>query len=224
MIILFLSFVFAVLEWTAEFKKNKKAIYWTKPTMMILLIIWVFSFSQIVSFPLMWYIIALIFCLGGDVFLMLPPRFFLPGLISFLVGHIFYIVGFGNFIPESDAFVPALVIISLLVVAFIFVYQKLSQGMQASGKSNMRVPVAIYAVVISIMLYAALMTIFNLTWQPSHAGLVSSGALLFFVSDILNAWTRFVSPFPNDRLYTMITYHLGQIGLAVGATLHFMSW
>ncbi|MEJ2025700.1 MAG: lysoplasmalogenase family protein, partial [Deltaproteobacteria bacterium] len=40
-------------------------------------------------------LLGLIFCLGGDVCLALPqPRMFLTGLISFLIGHIFYAIGF----------------------------------------------------------------------------------------------------------------------------------
>ena len=37
---------------------------------------------------------ALLFSLGGDVFLMLPGDYFIPGLASFLVAHVFYIALF----------------------------------------------------------------------------------------------------------------------------------
>ena len=37
---------------------------------------------------------ALLFSLGGDVFLMLPGNYFIPGLASFLVAHLFYIALF----------------------------------------------------------------------------------------------------------------------------------
>ena len=40
-------------------------------------------------------LIGLIFCLGGDVFLALPQeRAFLLGLVSFLLGHVFYVICF----------------------------------------------------------------------------------------------------------------------------------
>lgn len=223
MILLIIAAVFAALEWYAEYKKNKTLIYLSKPTMMVFLIAWVFVYSGVSTFPLLWFVIALIFCLGGDIFLMLPQRFFLPGLISFLAGHIFYIVGFENFIPTSDSLVAGLTIALVLVTAFVIIYRKLARGMLANNKANMRIPVAIYAIVISIMLYAALITNYDAAWQSSHAIIVSVGALLFYLSDILNAWTRFVNPFPYDRLLTMIAYHLGQIALAAGAALHFMN-
>ncbi len=38
---------------------------------------------------------GLIFCLGGDVFLALPQKkMFLLGLVSFLIGHVFYVLAF----------------------------------------------------------------------------------------------------------------------------------
>jgi len=47
--------------------------------------------------------------------------------------------------------------------------------------------------------------------------------LLFFISETFNAWIRFVNPLPYGRLRVMVTYHLGQILIALGALLHFNS-
>jgi hypothetical protein len=41
------------------------------------------------------------------------------------------------------------------------------------------------------------------------------GATLFYVSDALIGWTRFVKPIPRGRLVIMVTYHLGQAGLVL---------
>src|SRR5207248_7365578 len=40
-----------------------------------------------------WFVVALVFSLAGDVFLMLPRDLFVAGLASFLVGHVAYVVG-----------------------------------------------------------------------------------------------------------------------------------
>jgi uncharacterized membrane protein YhhN len=40
------------------------------------------------------------------------------------------------------------------------------------------------------------------------------GALLFFASDSLIAWNRFVVPLPWAPTAIIVTYHLGQWGLA----------
>lgn len=39
------------------------------------------------------FVVALLASLGGDVFLMLPGDLFVPGLASFLLAHVAYVVG-----------------------------------------------------------------------------------------------------------------------------------
>jgi uncharacterized membrane protein YhhN len=57
-------------------------------------------------------------------------------------------------------------------------------------------------------------------WQVQAALAVSLGAVLFFISDSILAWDRFVNPLSNARLKNMVTYHLGQIGIILGAILY----
>jgi uncharacterized membrane protein YhhN len=227
-IILIACLIFAVLEWFFEVKEIKLGIYLTKPAMMILLISWVWFYAGvpqlmtgIESSSVIWFIIGLIFCLGGDVFLMFPGQFFLLGLISFLLGHICYIIGFGIPIPTSGDEMAAILITVFLLFLAGWVYVRLAAGMQVLGMKNMRIPVLFYTVVITIMLYSALMTLFNDYWNFYSSILVSVGAILFLVSDIMNAWARFVNRIPNHRLWIMSTYHLAQLCIAIGAVLHF---
>jgi uncharacterized membrane protein YhhN len=227
-IILIACLIFAVLEWFFEFKDIKVGIYLAKPTMMILLISWVWFYADvpqlltgIESSSVIWFIIGLVFCLVGDVFLMLPERFFMPGLVSFLLGHICYIVGFGIPTPTSGNEMAAILIAVFLLFLAGWVYVRLAAGMQVLGKKQMRIPVLFYTIVITIMLYSALMTLFNPDWDFYSSILVSIGAILFLVSDIMNAWVRFVVLIPNHRLWIMSTYHLAQLCIAVGAALHF---
>jgi uncharacterized membrane protein YhhN len=217
-----------VLEWFFEFKEIKLGIYLTKPTMMILLISWVWFYADvpqlltgIESSSVIWFIVGLILCLGGDVFLMLPERFFMPGLISFLLGHISYIVGFGMLMQTPGNEIAAILIAVFLLFFAGWIYVRLAAGMQVSGKKGMRIPVLFYTIVITIMLYSGLMTLFNDDWSLFASILVSVGAFLFLVSDIMNAWVRFVKRIPNHRLWIMSTYHLAQLCIAVGAALHF---
>ena len=71
------------------------------------------------------------------------------------------------------------------------------------------------------MLYAALSTIFDPAWGTGAAFLVSAGAFLFYISELILAWNKFVTPFQNSRIYNMLTYHLGQIGLIAGVITQF---
>ncbi len=223
MTLLLVVFILAALEWVAEYKENQRGIYLTKPAMMVALIAWTLTYSGVLTgesvFPLMWFVIGLVFCLAGDVFLMLPERFFLPGLVAFLLGHVSYIIGFGCVLPPQGAYLPGAAIAFLLTVLGVGIYRKLSLGMSASGNERMRGPVLLYSIVISLMLYSALTRGLGGAWGTASAIWVGAGAALFYLSDILNAWRRFVGPFPNARVMVMMTYHLGQIGLAVGAVL-----
>jgi uncharacterized membrane protein YhhN len=60
--------------------------------------------------------------------------------------------------------------------------------------------------VISVMLASAIGT-----QEPFAVG----GASLFFCSDALIAWERFVRPQPWHRLAIIVTYHLAQAGLTL---------
>jgi alkylglycerol monooxygenase len=230
MVLLYTSLIFAVMEWYFEYKQNKLGVYLTKPTMMIFLIAWVWFYADVPSLMLgfdtsaiMWFVVGLALCLGGDVFLMLPERFFLPGLVLFLLGHFSYIVGFSHLVPSSGNGIVALAIIIPLTLFSAWTYARLSDGMQKLGKARMRIPVLIYTIVIALMFYSALLSWFDPSWQPLPALLVSAGATLFLISDIMNAWVRFVGPIKQHRMWIMSTYHLAQVGIATGAALHFMS-
>jgi hypothetical protein len=51
--------------------------------------------------------------------------------------------------------------------------------------------------------------------------LVSFGAALFYFSDIVLAWNRFVSPIKNGRMLNIGMYHIAQIMIVVGVGTQF---
>jgi len=51
--------------------------------------------------------------------------------------------------------------------------------------------------------------------------LVTTGAFLFYLSDIILAWHRFVAPISNGRLLNIACYHAGQIMLIAGVIAQF---
>lgn len=61
-------------------------------------------------------------------------------------------------------------------------------------------------------------------WQASgfQGVILCFGALLFFISDSLLAWTMFDSRLSHDRPVSMMTYHLGQALIVLGSAFHFM--
>ena len=60
------------------------------------------------------------------------------------------------------------------------------------------------------MLLSALITLFRPEWQPLHAMMAAIGAALFFTSDSLLGYDRFVRKLKHGQSYVHLTYHLGQ--------------
>lgn len=167
---------------------------------------------------MVWFTLGLFFCLAGDIFFMLPGDKLILGLLAFLVGQIFYVIGFNNLPPYIN--VGGGIVIIILAIYVAWIYPQLRTGLKAKGKNNLQIPVLIYSLVITIMVYSALMTWTRPGWPTISALSVSLGAIFFYISDTFLAWIRFVKPINHGRTMNMITYHLGQIGIILGAMLH----
>jgi uncharacterized membrane protein YhhN len=115
---------------------------------------------------------------------------------------------------------------SLILAIFIAInvgrlMRRIVGAIRAKGQSRLVLPVIIYGTIISVMLYAAMSTIYDPAWTTSAAFFVSAGAFLFCASDALLAWMKFVSPVKNGRVWNIALYHLGQIGLIAGVISQF---
>ena len=143
----------------------------------------------------------------------------MPGLIAFLLAHVAYIIGFGiNAAPANawDIFFAFIILLSAVRIL-----QRFIPALRSKGMNKLILPVEIYALTISIMLFFAVRTLADPAWQTNATALVSVGAFLFYISDLILAWNRFMSPIQNGRLLNIVTYHLGQIALIVGVAMHF---
>ncbi len=212
--------ILAVTDWIAADRNIKPLEYFAKPATMLALLWWIWQTVGLGG-SMLWFTIGVVFCLVGDVFLMLPMDVFIFGLLSFLLGHIFYIVGLNNTGPYIN-FLGVLVII-LIGVYFGWFYPRLVNGLNQKGKNILKFPVLVYSLVISLMLYSALLSWTRYGWPNMAALSISLGAILFYASDSILAWDRFVNPLSHASLRVIITYHLGQSGIILGAILHAIS-
>lgn len=213
----------ALLNWLAVEKKWKTLEYIFKPATMVILILWLVLNGGFGS-GIVWFTLGALFSLAGDVFLMLPRNLFIFGLLAFLTGHVFYIIGF-NALPadlSGGGMVFLVVVVLVLGVVIWNIYLRLAGGLSAKNLNNLRVPVLIYALVITLMVLSALLCLFRPDWGLTAALWSIAGALLFYISDTILSMDRFVSPIHHGRLLTMITYHLGQLGILVGAAMTFL--
>ena len=95
--------------------------------------------------------------------------------------------------------------------------------MQVPRGKRFLTAVMLYGATLTMMLLSALITLFRPEWQVSHALLAAVGASLFFTSDSILAYDRFVRKLKHGQSYVHLTYHVGQMCLVAGAMLHFLS-
>jgi uncharacterized membrane protein YhhN len=213
------ALVFAALESLALWRKWTWLEYLTKPAVMIVLFLWLWK-STLLSGASLWFGLGILLSLTGDILLMISlDRLFIAGLVAFLLAHLAYLIGFNIPIPELSAWGFFLAI--MVGLGGMRVIRRIVAALVSSGQGRMRTPVIIYGTVISLMLLSAMMKLNDLTWNVNAGVLVSVGAFLFYVSDIILAWHKFVAPIQNGRIYNIGAYHLGQIILTAGVIAQF---
>lgn len=150
---------------------------------------------------------GLIFCLGGDICLAVPrEKMFLAGLVSFLLGHVFYILGFFH-VANPGMRTWAGSIIVLLISTGIYFRLKAHLG-------AMNIPVLFYIAVITVMLSGAWSVFVDSGLTLSGRMMVVCGALFFYISDLFVARNRFLKKEFFNRLIGLPLYYAGQFILA----------
>lgn len=195
--------VVAVVDWVAVLRDDRRIEYVAKPLTMVFLIAAALVVDPSEGGARGWFVAALVFSLAGDVFLMLPRDLFVPGLASFLVAHLAYIPGLLIIGVSGAGFLAGVVLVG---VALPLLAPRILGAISRSEDPSVAVPVGIYMVVISAMVVAA---------GASASPIALAGAVSFYVSDALIAWTRFIRELRFGRLAVMVTYHLAQAALVV---------
>lgn len=196
------TLVVAAADWVAVATQRRRVEYVLKPLTMVLLISAALSMSAADPSNARWWLVAgLVASLAGDVFLVIDGHF-VEGLGSFLVGHVLYVIAF---ITMGVALGPLILGAALAGVALALLGVRVVRGAAEHGRP-LAMAVVAYMLVISVMVTFAFGT-------TRPAAII--GALLFYASDGAIGWSRFVDEFPHSRLFIMITYHLGQIGLVL---------
>lgn len=152
-------------------------------------------------------LIGLIFCLGGDVFLALPQeRMFLFGLVSFLLGHVCYVLGF-FYVADLNPWTLGGSAIGLAVSGRVFFWLRPHLG-------SMLVPVIAYIIVITAMVIGAFTVFGDTRLHSAGRFLVIFGAVSFYISDLFVARDRFLKTEFTNRLLGLPLYYAGQFLLA----------
>ena len=189
--------VVAVVDWLAVVTSRRRVEYAAKPAVMVGLIAVAILLRPVSDLERWFFIGALALGLLSDVFLMLPNDMFLAGLVAALVEHIAYIAGFRA--REWDAALAAAAAVVALTSVAVFlpaIYRALRRD-----QPKLVAPVLVYVAVFVVMVASA---------GGSGSRVALAGALLFFYSDALLAWNRFVHPVGWGRFANIIAYHSGQ--------------
>jgi len=188
-------------------RHDKRLEYATKPSVMVLLIAAALLLRPARQGERALFVLALLLGLAGDVFLMLPDRFLLPGIGAFLAGHLAYAAGFRFAGFNVVGLLVGLIIVAITAALFL---RQVLRAPETTGRANLRNPVLAYAVVISLMTVSATAT-GNLV--------AAAGGLLFFFSDVIFAWYRFVKPVPWGQPVNIVMYQSGQALLVLSLAL-----
>jgi uncharacterized membrane protein YhhN len=191
----------------------------TKPLLMIALLMTYTGRWSKMALPVKWYIVfALLFSLAGDVLLLFQEksdRFFMLGLAAFLLAHICYIMYFNRMRKHNGAAAsPGKTMMA--VMAGIYAAGLLFMLFPKLG--GMKLPVLVYAAVISLMLISVIYAFIH--FKSRFAMLSVAGALLFVASDSLLAVNKFYAPFPESGWAIMLTYGLAQLFIVWGSMLN----
>ncbi len=146
-----------------------------------------------------WVLVGLVFSLGGDVALLWPQQGFLPGLVSFLLAHLAYLVAFTR--VQRLAAWPLAFVAYALVAGFIL--WRLWPGVPAA----LQIPVVAYVLCLAAMAAQA-----AVLWRrgAERGALLALGGALFVASDALLATNKFAGPLPLASLWILGTYWSAQ--------------
>ena len=190
-------------------RHDKRLEYATKPAVMVLLIAAAVLLHPASQGERALFVVALVLGLAGDVFLMLPDDYLIPGIAAFLAGHLAYAAGFRFAGFAFVGLAAGLVVVAATAGIFL---RRILNAVVTGGRPQLRNPVIAYAMVISLMTVSA---------TASGNVVAAAGGLLFFFSDVIFAWYRFVKPVPWGQPVNIVMYQAGQallvLSLAVGS-------
>ena len=203
-VLLVVASIFSIGDWWAVHASKKLLQYVCKPLATVGFLGVAITILNADGVPQTWRIIAFVFCLLGDVFLMLPRDAFVPGLASFAIAQICFAVSLLN---EDVTTLRLLIGLVIVVPATLVLARRFIRHISGEGHKELVFPVMVYMIVIAAMAASAIA-------GATAIGIV--GAIFFMLSDSLIAEQRFVKERSWQPVGIMVTYHVALAGLALG--------
>lgn len=203
---------FSILYLIVLFTGHENLDLYLKPALVPLLGFGVYFHRKFPSKNIL--LSALLFSWIGDVILLfadIAEIYFILGLLAFLIAHLSYCVLFNKQIIGEIQINKILFAVGSLLIAFYLTAMIL---VLIPSLGELKIPVIIYAAVISTMLLFA----FNgyLIWKKPGALYIFLGAVAFVVSDSILAFDKFYAPIQKSSFFIMLTYLVAQYLIVVG--------
>jgi len=181
------------------FEKNT-IIFIAKPLLMITLFWYYFVNAKTLN---KLFVTGLFFSFLGDVLLLGSGElYFIFGLLSFLIAHVFYIIMVVKLFKNTK-----LSQILLASIPYLLIFMVLLTILY-SGLDDMKIPVIVYAITISVFGMSSLILFLQ---NKSKINLVLVfGVLIFIMSDSVLALNMFYYKQSYYPLLIMITYVIAQ--------------
>ncbi len=208
--LLYIVLVFYIAYLETVWLKMEAINYLLKPLLIPMLITYTATRSNFSGKGTL--IKALVMSTLGDVLLLfsdIHQLFFISGLISFLIAHVIYI---RLFLKKLNARFSIIWAFSSLV--FLGIYLFFFLATMWGNLKTMKIPVSIYALVISAMLFVVIQLVVSKTLRKGEY--VLFGALLFVTSDSLLAWNMFYQEINHGSFWVMSTYLFAQLFIVYG--------
>jgi uncharacterized membrane protein YhhN len=157
---------------------------------------------------------ALTFSWIGDIILLFSDKgelYFIFGLVAFLISHLVYIALFSKQQNTRTNDKKAVFWIGVLAILGYFAFMIITLFPKLGP---LKIPVLVYAVVITTMLFFAFKG--SLKWAIPANNYILIGAIVFVSSDSILAFNKFYAPIANASFYIMATYCLAQYLIVVG--------
>lgn len=188
--------------------------WFIKPFLIPFLLLGVFFYG---NFPSKKFLLtALTFSWIGDIILLFADRdemYFIVGLIAFLISHVVYIITFSKQLKIRKQKNKAIFWIGVTVI-IVYLLTMLTILLPSLG--DLKIPVFVYALVISTMLLFAFKGF--LIWEEPANWYILLGAIIFVSSDSILAFDKFYvgASIMQAPFLIMVTYLLAQYLIVKG--------
>ncbi len=151
-------------------------------------------------------LVALLFCLVGDIFL-LNNDWFIYGLGAFFIAHLFFIFAFISYRGLYLKFSPLMVLLGIGAGIYMLLFDSLG---------DLKIPVAFYVLCLLFMCWQAI-GLYD-RYQNRRFRFVMVGSVLFLLSDGILALNKFKFPFETAEIFVLITYWMAIGAFAISTT------